>query len=82
MMQCYYLFTDTIYDEDEVLLALAEQVQVVDCISEKAAGSPNSRYNYLFKFKSQVWAACKYASYIVGFRLHLKGDKSIQNKGC
>lgn len=46
MMQCYYLFTDTIYDEDEVLLALAEQVQVVDCISEKAAGSPNSRYIY------------------------------------
>lgn len=46
MMKCYHLFTDTIYDEDEVLLALAEQVQVVDCISEKAAGSPNSRYVY------------------------------------
>ena len=46
MMRCYYLFTDTIYDEDEVLLALAEQVQVVDCISEKAAGSPNSRPIY------------------------------------
>ena len=53
MMRCYYLFTDTIYDEDEVLLALAEQVQVVDCISEKSAGSPNSRpiySNLNFKF--------------------------------
>ena len=53
MMRCYYFFTDTIYDEDEVLLALAEQVQVVDCISEKAAGSPNSRpiySNLNFKF--------------------------------